>query len=223
MSDAAIVLLGAARVTDKGVPLVQAVQPVTNDQDDIEPLGDAEVFQCLGVTSIPWPKTKEGYAEGLAILNVGGRDVVLVGARDLRTAKIVGKMKPGDTVVHSTGPEQAAQLQLKEKSRQAVLATKDSKKETMLFILDGTEDEAMVIAAGNVFKMSRKDGVIISDASGKGGIQIKDGTVRILGTLMLPGSAPNPAFKLMMGPATGSPGGPASVPLFAVPGVVCGN
>lgn len=223
MSDAAIVVLGAARVTPEGVPLIQAVQPVTNSKDDIEPLGDAEVFQCLGVTSIPWPATKEGHAEGFAILNVGGRDAVLVGARDVRTAKIVGKMKPGDTVVHSTGPQQASQLQLKEKERLAVLATKDSKGETMLAILDGKNDEAQIICGGNVFKMSRKGGVIISDASGKGGIHIQDGTVRILGTLMLPCSVPVPAFKLMMGPATGSPGGPASVPLLAVPGVVCGQ
>jgi hypothetical protein len=117
----------------------------------------------------------------------------------------------------------AAQLQLKEEKRQVVLATVDSKGETMMAILDGKNDECQVIAGGNVFKMSRKDGIVLADSTG-GGIHIKDGVVRITGKeLMLPGPAPNPAFKLMMGPMIGSPGGVASPPMLAVKGVtVCG-
>jgi hypothetical protein len=217
-----VVILGSSHVTADGVPLVQAVVPVRNDTDDVEQYGELEMFQCLGLTSLPWPKTKEGYAEGLAIVNVGGRDAVIVGARDVRTAKIVGKMQPGDTVVHSTGPKQSAQLQLKEKNRQAVLATKDSGGFDMMVLLDGKNDEAQVIAGGNVFKLSKKDGIVLADSTG-GGIHIKDGVVRITGKeLMMPGAAPNPAFKLMAGPATGSPGGPASVPMIAVKGVTIG-
>ena len=219
---AAVVILGAAHVTKDGVPLVQAVIPVGNDNDDVEQFGECEMYQCLGVTSLPWPKTKEGYAEGLAIVGVGGRDAVIVGARDVRTAKIVGKMKAGDTVVHSTGPKMSAQLQLKEEKRQAVLTTNDSKGETMMVLLDGKNDEAHVIAGGNVFKLSRKDGIVLADSTG-GGLQIKDGVCRFTcKELVFPGAAPNPAFKLMAGPMTGSPGGPASVPMIAVKGVtVC--
>lgn len=215
-------MLGAAHVTKDGVPLVQAVIPIGNDTNDVEPFGECEMIQCLGVTALPWGKTKEGHAEGLAILGVGGRDAVIVGARDVRTAKIVGKMKAGDTVVHSTGPKMAAQLQLKEEKRQAVLATIDSKDESMMILLDGKNDAAQVIAGGCVFKMSREDGIVLADSTG-GGFQIKDGTLRFTcKEIVLPGAAPNPAFKLMMGPMIGSPGGPASPPMLAVKGVtVC--
>jgi hypothetical protein len=215
-----VVILGAAHVTKDGVPLVQAVVPVGNDNDDVESFGECEIMQCLGVTSLPSPKTKAGYAEGLAMEGVSGRDAVIVGARDVRTAKIVGKMKAGDTVVHSTGPNMCSQLQLKEEKRQAVLATKNTEGFDLMVLLDGKKDECQLIAGGNVIKMS-KDGISLIDSSGKGGIQIQDGVVRIIGELVLPGLSPNPGFKLMMGPPTGSPGGPASLPLMAVKGVTC--
>ena len=219
---AVAVILGASHVTKDGVPLVQAFVPVGNAENDIEQFGEIESQQCLGVASLPWPKTKDGYAEGVAILNVGGRDAVLVGSRDIRTAKIVGKMKPGDTVIFSTGPNMAAQLQLKEEKRQAVLTTIDSKGETMMVFLDGKNDECQVIAGGNVFKLSRKDGIVCADETG-GGFHLKGGTFRFTcKSVMLPGVAGNPAFALMAGPKTGSPGGPASVPLIPVKGVTVG-
>jgi len=223
MSDAVVVVLGASHVTAEGVPLIQAVNPIGNSNDDVEPFGEVASYQVLGVTSLPWPTTKEGHAEGLVIVNVGGHDAVLVGARDLRTAKIVGKMGPGDTVLHSTGPEQAAQVQLKEKKRQVVLATKDSSGETMMVILDGKNDAVQIVGAGHAFKMSRKDGISLVDSSGKAGIQIKDGVVSIFGALVFGGRTPDPAFKFMLGPATGSPGAAASTPMIAAPGISLGR
>lgn len=222
MTTASVVILGASRVTKEGVPLAQCVVPVSNKTNDVEQFGECEVYQCLGVTSLPWGATKDGHAEGLVIHNIGGRDAVIVGARDVRTAKIVGKMKPGDTVVHSTGPKMAAQLQLKEEKRQAVLTTIDSKGETMMDLLDGKNDERTIIAAGCVIKISRSDGIVVADSTG-GGFQIKDGVLRFTcKEVVLPGVAPNPAFKLMMGPAIGSPGGVATPPMLAVKGVtVC--
>lgn len=222
MSGAAVSILGASHVTDKGVPLVQAVVPVGNDTQDVEDYGECEMFLGLGQAALPWPKTKEGHAEGLLILNVGGRDAVVVGARDVRTAKIVGKMKPGDTCLFSTGPNMSAQLQLKEKNRQAVLTTKDSGGFDMMVLLDGKNDECQIIAGGNVFKLSKKNGIVLADSTG-GGIHIQDGVVRITGKeLMLPGPGPNPAFKLMAGPAVGSPGGVATPPMIPVKGVTIG-
>ena len=219
---AEVVILGASHVTDKGVVLVQAVVPIKNDSNDVESYGECEAMTGLGDAALPWPKTKEGYAEGLLIANVGGRDGIIVGARDVRTSKIVGKMQPGDKVIFSTGPNMAAQLQLKEKNRQAVLTTKDSDGFDMMVILDGKNNEAQIIAGGNVFKLSKKDGVVCVDDTG-GGFTIKGGTFRFTcDNVMLPGAAPNPAFKLMSGPATGSPGGPASVPLMPVKGVTVG-
>lgn len=168
------------------------------------------------------PPQGEWYAEGVALLNSGGRNAIVVGARDVRTAKIVGRMKPGDTVVHSTGPKMSAQLQLKEEKQQAVLTTNDADGDTMMVILDGKRREAQIIAGGCVFKMSKKDGIVLADETG-GGFTIKGGTLRFTcKNVMLPGVAANPAFVLMAGPKTGSPGGPASVPLIPVKGVTVG-
>ena len=58
-------------------------------------MNNLNIFQCLGVTAIPFPKDDKGYAEGVVMRNCGGRDAVLVGARDTRTAAMVGNERQG--------------------------------------------------------------------------------------------------------------------------------
>ena len=119
-----IVTLDAIKLDDEtGAPLIGAKQPVTGD-DDVEDFGDIPQMQCLGVSSAPWQADDSGRCEGVVIGGAGSRNGVCVGARDTRTNDIVGNLKPGDTVVHTTGPSKAAQLQLKESKRQALLVTK---------------------------------------------------------------------------------------------------
>jgi hypothetical protein len=215
LSNADITVLGASKVTG-GVASVQAVVPLTNDVDDVEPFGDVDLFQGLGITALPYPADASGSAEGVIIRNCGGRDAVCVGARDTRSAAIVGNMKPGDTVVHSTGPNQAAQLQLKEEKRQAVLATKDSRNRTMAFVLDGKNDDVQIAALGAVFKIDKNGDFSFTNASGAGFSLIGD-TLHINANLALPGMTPG--LCLAQCPPSGSPGGPASTPLVAVLGV----
>ncbi len=117
MSDADIALLGASKIGANGSPVWQPAVPITDDSEDLEGFGECQVFQSLGISSLPYQKDENGFAECLVMRNVGGRDAVCLGARDTRSAKIVGNLKPGDTVVHSTGPSEAAQLQLKEEKR----------------------------------------------------------------------------------------------------------
>ena len=155
MKDADICVLGASKVVG-GVPLWQGLIPIANDNaaNPNEPLGDLQVFQTLGVTSLPFPKDDSGFAEAVVLRNVGGRKGVYVGARDTRTAKVVGAMKPGDTVVHSTGPKQAAQLQLKEDKRQSVLLSKDKRGKHMAVTLDGENGKLQITARGAVWELS---------------------------------------------------------------------
>src|SRR5690349_11024216 len=116
-----IAILGASSVDKKtGVVLWEPIVPITDGDADVEPFGLTAVYQALGFASMPFPKTSDGYAECLVVRHCGGRNAVCLGGRDTRTASVVGNMRPGDTVVHSTGPNQAAQLQLKEEKRQAV-------------------------------------------------------------------------------------------------------
>jgi hypothetical protein len=214
MSDADICVLGAAKVAN-GVALWQGVIPIANDNGENpgEPLGESDVYQALGLTSLPYPKDENGFAEAIALRNVGGRDVVYVGARDTRTAKIVGNAQPGDTIVHSTGPEQAAQLQLKEKKRQAVLATKDSQKRTMALVLDGKNDKVQLAALGALLEIDKNGDFSIVNAAGAG-IRIEGNKIHLLGELALPGM--REGFSLMQGLPAGQVAGPAAVLLLPV-------
>jgi hypothetical protein len=222
MSDADIAVLGASKVGTTGCPVWQPVVPLTDDESDIEGFGEAQVFQSLGVSSLPYQKDDSGFAECLMLRNVGGRDAVCIGARDTRTAKIAGNMKPGDTVVHSTGPSQAAQLQLKEEKQQAVLVTKNANGETMAFVLDGKNSKCQLAVNGAMFEIDPDGNWTITDASGKAGIRCANGQINIFGKVVLGGGLANPAMCIMLGPVTGSPGSVASVPLVAAQNVSIG-
>lgn len=211
-----ICILGASQLVD-GVPLWQGVIPVANDNDDVEPLGESEVFQALGVTSLPYPKDENGYAEAVALRNVGGRNVVYVGARDTRTAKIVGNMKPGDTVIHSTGPRQAAQLQLKEEKQQAVLTTKSSAGKTMMVILDGKNDKVQITGLGAIIEIDKSGDVSIANKGGAS-ILLQGSDIHLLGNVKLPGM--NPGMVLVQSlPIVQPSGAVLAAPLSPVLGV----
>ncbi len=190
-----IVILGVHKAI-KGIVSWQGIIPVGNEDDDVESLGEAPVFQCLGVSSMAWPKDATGYAEGIGVRNCGGYDFVWLGARDTRSATIVGNLKPGDTVVHSTGPNQAAQLQLKEEKKQAVLVTKDSRNRTMALVLDGKTDMAGIFACGGCITFDENgDWSIVS--SGGAAIKSQGSKVMILAELSLPGMEPGMALAQM--------------------------
>jgi hypothetical protein len=206
-----IAVLGASKVVD-GVPVWQANVPVANDVDDVEPFGEIDAIQSLGHTALPYPADSTGHAEGLFATGVAGRDAVCFGARDTRNAGLVGKMKPGDTTLHSTGPGSVAQCFLKHEKKQAGLATEDADGKTMLFMLDGKNKKAQLAARGAMIEIG-KDGSITFTA--KGGASIKlDDKIYLLGPLSLSGMTPG--FALMQGPATGSPGGGGAVPMTPV-------
>jgi hypothetical protein len=210
-----IAFLGASSVSSKtGVILWEPSVPVTDGDQDIEPFGPTAVYQGLGFASMPYQKTAEGYAECIVIRHCGGRNAVCIGGRDTRTARVVGNMKPGDTVVHSTGPNQAAQLQLKEEKFQAVLTTKnktDSK--TMAVILDGATGKIQITAHGALIEIDPDGDLSLLNKSGSG-ILIQGSDVFVVGTLRA-GKGVGPFSSFMLGPATGSPGGTLSVPLVA--------
>ena len=197
MNIADIVILDALEIdAASGVPLAKASQPATGD-DDVESFGDIPMMQALGLSSAPYPKDANGACEAAILKSIGGRDAVCVGARDTRTASIVGNLKPGDTVLHSTGPQQAAQLQLKEEKRQSVLVTKGTDGKQIMFSLDGKNDKVTIAAFGGVFEMT-KDSLSMLHPSGSSGIVISADGVQVIGKLMT-GSTPIPGLSIAMG------------------------
>ncbi len=207
-----IAFLGSSSVSSKtGVILWEPYVPITDGDKDIEAFGPTPVYQALGFVSMPYPKDSTGYAECLMLRHVGGRNAVCVGGRDTRTASVVGNMQPGDAVAHSTGPNQAAQLQLKEKKRQAVLVTKTKSGKTMALILDGELEKVQLTHKGALFEIDDQGDISIVNGSGAG-ILIQ-GPDCFINANLKAGKAAGPFNTPMLGPSTGSPGGVASVPM----------
>lgn len=215
MTSADIGILGQSAIAN-GVITWQVNVPVGNDNEDVEPCGEVDVMQGLGLASMPFPKTAEGYAEALMLRDCGGKDVVCVGARDTRNAELVGKMKPGDTTLHSTGPGSVAQCFLKHEKKQAGLATDDVTGKTMMFLLDGKNKKAQLTARGAMIQID-EDGSILIVEKGGAGIKLQDGKIFILGDLVLPGMTPG--FVLAQMAPAGQPPGPAAVLLTPLKGV----
>lgn len=207
-----------------GVPVWPAVNRLGPDPGDVEPLGDADVFQALGVSSLPFPSDDGGKAEGVILRGVGGRPAVCVGGRDTRSAAIVGNLKPGDTVLHSTGPSQAAQVQCKESKRQVVMASKDPNGKTIVINLDGGNNKIQFVLSGMVFEMNGQD-KSVSITNGQCQILMQGSTICLDGDVILGGTTADPVNKIMVSalvgpvPAGCAPSGPPGILVSAAKGI----
>lgn len=199
---------------------VQCKGGAVDDDGTAPDYGSVPMMCALGITAFPYPATKDGAVEAIALRDVPGLDGAVVAARDTRSAKIVGNGKPGDTVVHTTGPQQAAQLQLKEEKRQGALLTKTGAGKTIMLLLDGDAEVVQLTHAGAMFQMEKNGDVSLLNGHGAG-ILIQGKNIHFLGNPVL--GAGNPPLCFMLGPPTGSPGGPASVPLIAAMGITPGT
>lgn len=149
------VQMGASKIAPESrLPLIQCVNPAVKDED-AEPFGDLPVMAALGLTALPYPRTAEGWCEGLVAEEVGGLAGVIVGMRDKRTGPIYGELAAGDVALHSVGPKLAASLFLKETRKQVVLRTKDTAGKDMIFGLDGAGDKVTISAYKCLFEMTR--------------------------------------------------------------------
>jgi hypothetical protein len=196
-----ICMLGASSLKD-GSPRWQCSVPVGNDNDDVLPFGDVAVYQGLGLSGQPFPKDADGFAEAVIAPNVGNRKAVVIGARDTRDADIVGKLDPGDTVVHATGPGKKPQIQLKKKKRSASIVVPCEDGTDVLVTVDGKGHKVLIIGWGLVFQLSKADGITLK-GNGKGGIVINGDNVAITGNLRLPGMAPG--MQIVTAPIAGLP------------------
>jgi len=200
----------------------QCINPITGD-DDFEDFGVVDVMQGLGITAAPWPADDSGYAEALLLKGAANRNAIAVGARDTRSAKAIGNVRPGDTVLHSTGPEQAAQVQCKEAKRQVVNYTKDTDGQGMVFMLDGKNNKIQFLARGAMIEIDDVGDISMIGAGGAS-IMIQGNHIYMNGTLHIPGIPPGmvlyaaPPGGGFIGPP-GTPGLPPSVPLIPVLGL----
>lgn len=214
MTEIRVTTLGASKVVD-GVPVWQTNAPVGDETTDVDPLGDSDVMQALGLAAMPYPADASGFGQAIVVQGVEGFVGVVIGARDTRNASIVGKLKPGDVTLHTTGPGSVAQCFLKHEKKQAGFATEDANGKTILFLLDGKNRKGQWSQNGAMIEIG-PDGSITFTAKGGASLVLSD-KVYVVGELSLPGMLPNMA--LMQGPPTGSPGGAGALPLFPVQAV----
>ncbi len=187
---------------DDGTVAWQGSVPVTDDENDAETFGAVPVLQALGVTSLPFPADDDGKAEGVFLRGCGNNDAICVGARDTRSAAIIGNLAPGDTVVHCTHANQSAQVQLKGERRQVVLTTNSADGEQGLLIIDGKNRKFQFVGWGGAFEYSQENGWCMT--TGKAFIQIKGDTIILSGKVLL-GLTP-------LAPVTVGPGALANLP-----------
>lgn len=150
------------------LPTIQALNPIEGDSD-FENFGQTAYYGPIGLTSLPYQASDDGYCEGLVVRDVAGLNGALVGYRDDRSATIYGQLSPGDTCVHSTGPNLAAQLLLKEERKQAALITKDSNGKDVGISIDGTDNSITIFGFGCAIKLSSEG---INLAAGSYSIQL---------------------------------------------------
>jgi hypothetical protein len=189
----------------------QVYSPVEDDESGTENLGELPVCQALGITSLPFGRTEEGAAEGIVVENIGGRLGFVVGARDTRSAKVVGKLDPGDSVLHTTGPEEIAQVRVQQGKRSASVIVKDADGKHMMLLLDGKNKKAQVLARGAAIEID-ENGDISLLGKGGGGIMIQGGKVVINGELKIPGMPPG--MQIVCAPIAGPQ---VLIPVTSVP------
>lgn len=193
------------------------------DADDQRQYPGASWFAGLGVTGMPYGPTERGFVEGVLIDRVGPYSGIVIAARDRRGTNIYGTLKPGDSVLHSTGPDAKTQVLCKREGDVVAMLTEDSRQKTCGIIIEGHEDRATFAFFGWVIQVTRDGGIVMSSKNGLHGLTITDDGVHVRGNVVLGGTTPTPGMYLMMGPATGSPGGAASVPMFPALGVAIGQ
>lgn len=216
MANLEISVLGSS-VLKNGVAKWQSNVPVGNDNDDVTPHGEIQVFQSLGVSSLPFPKTDAGKCEAVTARDVSGRTVIALGGRDTRNADFLGKMSPGDTSIHATGEGAVAQAFFKNEKRSAGLATEDSASETMTILLDGKNDKLQIAARGATIQIDELGDISILNSAGHGFL-IQDNGVHVKGTFHLPGIPPGFGLGLVPIPA-GSPPGAGALLILPLKGV----
>lgn len=211
MDDLEIAILGGSRQNSEGAPLWNPAVPLTDNVNDVNSLPNVPVFQGLGISSMPAAPDGKGHAEALIARNCGGFEAVAIGARDTRSAGIVGQLRPGDTAVHTTGPNQGAQLLLKDNKRMAVLTARQANRKSQAVVLNGDAEKLQILANGAVIEITEDGAITLTCAGGGAGIKIADGQVNIMGRVVLGGLTAVPGQAIMLGPVTGFPPGPTPV------------
>lgn len=199
-----LVDIGSARRDDKtNAVLVQAKSTQIGDSPDEAPGFDgAPVFGALGITAMPWPADDRGNAQGLVEEGVPGHNGVITNMRDARAAGVVQELGPGETAIHSTGPDFDSLVLLK-KQLAAIMVGDDC-----TIVLDRENKKFAVSCFGFHFEMSPANGITLTTGQGAT-IQLFGPIASVMGQVVLGGRVPMfqiPYLSVPSQPLIGMPG-----------------
>jgi hypothetical protein len=151
---------------------------------------------------MPWHADDRGNAQGLVEEGVPGHNGVITNMRDARAAGVVQELGPGETAIHSTGPDFDSLVLLK-KQIAAIMVGDDC-----AIILDRENQKFAVSCFGMHFEMSPANGITLTTGQGAT-IQLFGPIASVMGQVVLGGRVP--AFQI---PYLSVP----SQPLIGMPG-----
>jgi hypothetical protein len=177
--------------------------------DDAPGFDDAPIFGALGITAIPWKADDRGNAQGIADTGIPGHNAVITSIRDARAAGVVEELGPGETAIHSTGPDFDSRVFLKKQSA-AIMVGDDC-----AVVMDRENKRFTVSCFGMHFEMSAANGITLT--TGPATIQLSGPVASIMGQVVLGGRTP--IATVLYGLVPGKPvvGLPSPEPNSALP------
>jgi len=177
--------IGAARLDAKtNTVLVQAKSAqIGSTPDDAPGFDDTPIFGQLGVTAVPFGKDDRGNAQAIGDENVPGHNAVITSVRDVRASQVVQEIAPGETGIHSTGPDFDA-VALFKKQLLALMVGNDC-----AIVMDRENKRFSISCFGLHFEMSEANGVVFTDGQGAT-TQLKGGVNSQMGQIVLGGRNP---------------------------------
>jgi hypothetical protein len=162
MTDFDVCTLGAATLNDVTKVITVEISREFGLDGEFEPIGSAPLMQALGVSSLPVGPSDDGHADGIIMSPCGSYNAAIVGASDTRCADVYGELLPGDTCLHSTGPDSANRSRVF--CKDGVLALLVGNDATMVF--DRPNKTVSVVAFGHAVEVSDANGIYLAESGG---------------------------------------------------------
>jgi hypothetical protein len=175
--------------------------------DDAPSFDSAPVFGQLGITAVPWPADERGKAQGTVDETVPGHNGVITSIRDARAAGIVQELGPGETAIHSTGPDFDSLVLLK-KQLAAIMVGDDC-----AIVMDRENKRFTISCFGLHFEMSEANGVVLT-TDGGAMLQLHGAVANLMGQVVLGGRNPIGPLCWSPTPVVGVTG--STAPTFGV-------
>lgn len=181
MSD--IVDLGSSKLDERTNTLIVQCKsaPMGSDENDAPDFGDTPMLGQVGVTCRHWPKDDRGAAQGVIDESLPGTNGWCIAARDPRCASVVAELGPGESCLHSTGPDFDSRFFCKEQLAAMVVG------DDCAMVMDRKNKKFTITCFGCHFEMSEANGIVLSQ--GGVSIQLKD-LIALTGMTVLGGRTP---------------------------------